>query len=343
MVVTRISTLDGWRAIAILMVLVTHYQEYVLNRTAHPDLGFHGVQIFFVLSGYLITSHLLKEERINLKAFYVRRVFRIMPAAVAFLLVVFLIRLTALDLRQDGDILGCLLLFRNYLPETTQNTYTIHFWSLSLEEQFYLFWPAALAFLGRVRAAVAAVVLVSAIAAFRLFAWNAYANSYRSLGTEVRADGLMIGCLLGLALAYEPARLWAERCSVWALGIAFPVLVLDMLKFHTLIPLHESIAIAVLIGATSLKPRIVLSQMLETTPIKTIGVWSYSIYLWQGLFMRSNFGHAWPIFLAGSVLVSYYIIEKPYRRKGRMIADSFQASPVTVSGASFAFSDRNLD
>src|ERR1700761_6122181 len=132
----RIPTLDGWRGIAIFMVMMSHF---IAGYLVHPrlgqwfNLGQHGVQIFFVLSGYLITSNLLCEDKIHLGRFYVRRLFRLMPAAWTYLLV--LVALTAwTPLKIIGsDLWACLLFFRNYLPETVTNTCTEHFWSLSLE------------------------------------------------------------------------------------------------------------------------------------------------------------------------------------------------------------------
>ncbi len=157
----RIPTLDGWRAVAILMVLIAHYQEGDLHHCILGqrwlNLGQHGVSIFFVLSGYLITSNLLTSDKIRLPQFYARRFFRLMPAAWTYLM--FLLLLTAFTRMQTigGDIWGCLLFFRNYLGETTSNTCTLHFWSLSLEEQFYLLWPPLLVLIGRRNALAAAV------------------------------------------------------------------------------------------------------------------------------------------------------------------------------------------
>ncbi|WP_109486403.1 acyltransferase family protein [Occallatibacter savannae] len=315
----RIISLDGWRGIAILMVLIDHYQTFYLRIPALPwlDLGQHGVQGFFVLSGYLITSHLLAEEHIDLKTFYVRRLFRIMPAATTFLLIVCLLRLTNGDFR-DFDIFGCLLVFRNYLGQTSVNTYTAHFWSLSIEEQFYLFWPAILATAGRCRASIIAVSLIISIAIFRILNWNYYSNFYTGyMHTEIRADGLLIGCVLAIVVADKAFYARMERWARPAFWLALIVFALDTLCFHEIIPLHESVAIAVMLGATSIKPQLLVSRALECAPLKIMGAWSYSIYLWQGLFLRSTAGPAWPVLLVGSALVSYYLIEQPFRQAGR--------------------------
>jgi peptidoglycan/LPS O-acetylase OafA/YrhL len=316
----RIPTLDGWRGIAILLVLVTHFQRSFLGDYRWSDLGQHGVQIFFVLSGYLITSHLLGEQRINLRAFYVRRAFRILPTALTYLSV--LILLTALTpFKVCGiDIWACLLLFRNYVMETSRITCTEHFWSLSMEEQFYLFWPAMLVLFGRLRASVLAGLIVLGIAVFRIFNWSLYTADLRFLHTEVRADGLLIGSLLALAFAYSPVRACAGRWAIWVFWPVLLVFVLDTFRFNTLIPLHESLAIAVLLGATSLRPKMLFSRALEWDCLKTTGALSYSIYIWQGLFLRPNWGILWPFLLVGSFLLSYVLIERPARRLGRKLA-----------------------
>ncbi len=316
----RIPTLDGWRGIAILLVLVTHYQHAFLDDYRWCDLGQHGVQIFFVLSGYLITSNLLAEKRINLRAFYVRRAFRILPAALTYLSVLILLTaLTPLKVCGAGDVWACLLLFRNYVMETPRNTCTGHFWSLSLEEQFYLFWPAMLALLGRVRASVLAGLLMAGISIFRILNWGFYTMDLRFQQTQVRADALLVGCLLALALAYAPIRVWAERWAVWIFWPALLVFGLDTLRFSTLIPLHESLAIAVLLCATSLGPQLLFSRVLEWEYLKMTGILSYSIYIWQGLFLRPNWGIFWPFLLGGSFLLSYVFIEQPARRLGRKL------------------------
>src|SRR5260370_34046992 len=124
----RIPTLDGWRGIAILMVTVAHAQEGLFNGHAYHDLawliiGLHGVAIFFVLSGYLITTRLLSADSIDLKAFYVRRFFRLMPTAWAYLAC---IGLLAWIMHVDfigSDAVACIFFFRNIWPvhETMQS------------------------------------------------------------------------------------------------------------------------------------------------------------------------------------------------------------------------------
>lgn len=142
----RIPTLDGWRGIAIAMVITGHIQ--VAANYYIPLLkirGQHGVTIFFVLSGFLITANLISRP-VTLKNFYIRRFFRLMPAAWTFLAVLTLVdALTGFPLSSWPEIRACLLFYRNFLPPVGG---TGQFWTLSIEEQFYLIWPGVLLLFG---------------------------------------------------------------------------------------------------------------------------------------------------------------------------------------------------
>ena len=153
-----IPTLDGWRAIAILMVLVDHalFFGFRASRVAlwpvPPALGLHGVNLFFALSGFLITSRLLEEWRvtgaISLRGFYIRRAFRILPAALLVLAATATLGLVGLIPVSRMEVLGAVFFFRNYLPGASYpdatGFFTEHYWSLAVEEHFYLAWPALL-------------------------------------------------------------------------------------------------------------------------------------------------------------------------------------------------------
>src|SRR5579871_4680695 len=136
---SRIPQLDGWRGIAILLVLVSHLMRWCCPWAF--KIGGRGVGIFFVLSGYLITSRLLRENecsaRISLRRFYIKRFFRLMPCAWLYL-----IFLAVLGVLQPLEMAGCLFFFRGALPSTPTHILTGHFWSLSIEEDFYLLWPS---------------------------------------------------------------------------------------------------------------------------------------------------------------------------------------------------------
>ncbi len=196
---SRIPSLDGIRAISILMVLCGHLSGaggMVRLSTAEGYAEF-GVRVFFIISGFLITSILLEEREdsgaINLKRFYIRRAYRIFPAAYVFMGVAF-------------------VLFRHQLHSLdmwTAATYTsnyhyrpwvlAHLWSLAVEEQFYLLWPAVLACVFRHRTrVVVAVIAATPILNVTLF-YSKLAENVVGFWFPTVADGLAMGCLLAIA------------------------------------------------------------------------------------------------------------------------------------------------
>ena len=150
--------------------------------------------------------------------------------------------------------------------------------------------------------------------------------------TEVRADGLFLGCLLAIALSDLRLRNWAKKWSHYAFYVAVPVFLFDALHFHTLLPGHESLAIAIIIGTTSLHPEMLLSRALEWEYLRTTGLLSYSIYVWQGFILFPGIREFWPVVFSGSFLLSYAFIEQPARRLGRRLAARLRTAE-TVSAA----------
>ena len=173
----RIPTLDGWRAVAIGAVMVSH--GFPLSSAAtRPEralsyiaghLGGLGVALFFAIRGLLITTQLLEERehrgRISLGAFYIRRGFRILPAAYLYLAVLAISGVCGWLALRRGELSSAAFFYSNYWAD--RSWYTAHFWSLSMEEHFYLLWPALLAFLGVKRALAGAAALIAATALWR--------------------------------------------------------------------------------------------------------------------------------------------------------------------------------
>jgi peptidoglycan/LPS O-acetylase OafA/YrhL len=220
-----LPTLDGWRAIAIVAVLLDHTVEY--SRLRHyPKLvsfthtGPNGVSLFFAISGFLICSRLLEEKRafgrISLRGFYIRRACRILPPAMFYLLVIGALSLCGLIIVSPGEWWSSTLFFRNYLPgdwiSRGWGGYTIHYWSLAVEEHFYFLWPAALVFLGKKRARWFALSLAFAVAAWRT--WDFHRHWFDRLipgllfgsRTDVRMDALLLGCVAALMLDDDSVR-----------------------------------------------------------------------------------------------------------------------------------------
>jgi len=343
-----LPTLDGWRAIAIAAVLLDHLTSgfhrqaswYPLLRT-----GPNGVSLFFAISGFLICSRLLEEEQffgsISLKGFYIRRACRILPAAFTYLLVLALLATSALIAVTPLEWWSCVLFFRNYLPpewiRAGWGGYTIHYWSLAVEEHFYLLWPAMLAFSGRVRARYLAAGLAITVAMWRSWdfhhQWlNRYLPDLLFPGrTDVRLDGLLLGCLAALVLVEPGWRAWLERrLNATVLG-AFAILyvLFQVIPRKHTYSLWESMLLAALVAGTVLSPRGIVGRLLENPVMKWVGRLSYSLYLWQELFLIP--GASYPISLLqrfplnlGMVflmaILSYELVERPMIRLGHHLA-----------------------
>jgi len=114
------------------------------------------------------------------------------------------------------------------------------------------------------------------------------------------------------------------RCGSVILAVGMGTFAFDIWRFHDLIPLHESVAIALMLGATSLNPDLVVSRWLETDHLKMTGVLSYSIYLWQGVFLRPNWGVLGFFLVPIAAFASWYLIERPGRAFGRIIIRRLQ-------------------
>ena len=200
--------LDGLRGLAILLVVIYHNFGFI-------DVfffGWLGVDLFFVLSGFLITEILLNtlNEKNYLRNFYVRRALRIFPLYYVCL-VIFLIIMprlnTNLDLKYYTDnqvwiwtyLQNWLYIFKN--PDQT-NTLN-HLWSLAVEEQFYLLWPLAILVLRKPKLLLLSIsILLLAVLGLRLWVWNNHIAdlAYFNLYTFTRIDGICIGCMVALLL-----------------------------------------------------------------------------------------------------------------------------------------------
>jgi len=340
-----IPTLDGWRAIAILWVLEGHSPPWhFAGLTSHwlQSTGYRGVQLFFALSGLLICSRLLDEEErfrsISLRSFYTRRLFRIQPAALTYLLVVVLLMLTGRIERAWTPVVGAALMIRDIWPWSAQNWQTAHFWSLAVEEHFYLLFPGFLVLCRRYRLALTSAMVVALefwgifvlhTPALRKYAMVIY------LRTDMVAGGILLGCVFALALR-RPQLLEIAKSYLrpWV-ALLYTAIVFARLELHHSRSDHALIisVYPVLITATMLHPRALTSRILELPPLKFVGKISYSLYLWQELFFfyaqapapgsfRSHTILCWGAAF-GCAIASYYLIETPLIRYGHRKARKF--------------------
>lgn len=333
----RIPILDGWRGIAILIVLVSHtlcvsvpgHLSYALS------VGQHGVTLFFVISGFIITRRLLDEQRqtgsINLAAFYGRRAFRILPCSWMFLAVLAFIFWRAHLSSRIAELIPVLLFFRNYTDPTGSEYLTGHFWSLSIEEQFYLVWPTVLKIAGPRRAGWIAAAAALGIAAWRLHerAYLASVPLQTTFPTQFRADSLLLGCVAALC-----ARVLHSRLRAWMAAPAAAVVLAGLVRTHLTIPIYESAAMAILLLVTCRFADLAIFTPLRSRVLVRIGVISYSLYVWQqicifGLHRMIGIPLSL-VFLFGAASLSYICVERPLIRCG---SRWFRSRPRVLSPA----------
>jgi peptidoglycan/LPS O-acetylase OafA/YrhL len=324
-----IPSLNGLRALSIIAVLFSHAQE----RTFHLPFSYGGpigVNIFFVISGFLITLLLIKEEETNgtisLKDFFIRRSLRIFPVYFLLLLVYFLLQnLHILSIPQTSWISS--LTYTRYFFKGEWETG--HLWSLSVEEHFYLVWPFVFVYLTNKRVFFAwAVVLI--VPLVRLFSEIAFMNHMFT-----RGDALMWGCLF--AIYYKPLSEFIKNKHTILLFVPFATLLFCLAikktlhvgndsALHYIIQAYAgsygmltniSVGFIILISI-KFKNNLYFS-FLNSKAMNYLGMLSYSIYIWQQLFFSNQIGifSSFPyniclIFMVA--MFSYHFIEKPFLR-----------------------------
>jgi peptidoglycan/LPS O-acetylase OafA/YrhL len=345
-----LPTLDGWRAIAIVAVLIDHAVEYSSLRhfpkiVAFSRIGPNGVSLFFAISGFLICSRLLEEERsfgqVSLRGFYIRRACRILPPAMVYLIVIGILSLCSLIVVSPGEWWSSVFFFRNYLPESWINRgwggYTVHYWSLAVEEHFYLLWPAALVLLGKARARWFALTVAVGVAAWRILDFHKHWFDRLIPGllfgtrTDLRMDALLLGCLAALVLEEEPARaVFSRRFKFWPWALCVAgYIATQLLQRARTYSLLESALLSLIVVGTVYRPQTWIGRLLQSRPLKWVGRLSYSLYLWQQLFSiegggsKIGFFQRLPLNVAMIFLMawlSYKFVERPFIRLGHRLA-----------------------
>ncbi|MBI5469890.1 acyltransferase [Candidatus Kaiserbacteria bacterium] len=344
----RDIVLDFWRGIAILGVLVQHvfyfhyhifraFAETVANGVFLNDVllyadklliavayrsGLLGVQCFFIISGYIITTLMLKEERekgiIDPIAFYFRRVCRIIPPYAFYIVSLFVFGFFGL-IQVNYAALPFATGFLCNMPFATCDWHLAHTWTLAIEEQFYIVWPLIFLFIGKkyriafVASTIAGLVVLSSLGIFNAHGWidNPLSFACIALGalcalsdgfrTYIRRYGIPTALTLVLLLAFSEFVLHAGEIVHIAYRIVAPLFLL--------VAIVESYRIKELVSA-QLAP--------IGNAIVGIGLISYSLYLWQEVFTVPPEPYpagsllSWPILMFAFAIFSYFVIEKSF-------------------------------
>lgn len=349
--------LDGVRGVAILAVLAFH-THHIFGWSILKG-GSAGVDIFFVLSGFLITALLIEEweynGEISLKGFYWRRILRLVPALLIVLVILYLFAGVFLPATEAADTRRSIPVAFLYASDFALAFFQLrlgalqHTWSLAIEEHFYLIWPlfllAALKLgASRKRLIVITLSLAVASAIHRAVLHQLGALPVRTYyGVDTRADALLIGCATAMCVCWGFLRAQSLRSLVipavalivtlmFATGYASPFM---HLGGFTLL----ASAAAIVIVWVVLAPSSYLRKCLEFGPLVWVGRISYGLYLWHYPIFKAGslLRLAWPLHLLVAVMatlaitcLSYYLLERPTLKLKRRKARGFDETVPVV-------------
>ncbi|RZK48300.1 MAG: acyltransferase [Pedobacter sp.] len=302
-----IPTLNGWRAIAIIFVIMSHFKLTLTKDTLvqvilkYIFISNFGVKIFFVLSGFLITTLLIKESnntgKIHVKKFLIRRFLKLIPLLYLYISIIILINYALkLDLHYNNILLP-ILFFTNYDLQSTW--LTMHTWSISVTEQFYLFF---LITLHLIKLKYLSITILASVLIFIPFLINisTVLNIHPSLlllPTFYYASNLFIGCLLSLVMHdFNKVKTFINNRYFTIYNLLTSIIIIYLINYCVIAfkpneiikyfcNILTSTLIAYLITFTITNNKNKFSLLLEKPLFVTLGLMSYSLFLWQQLFI----------------------------------------------------------
>ena len=336
------ADVQALRAVAVLLVVLYH--------AGLPGLtgGYIGVDVFFVISGFLITGLLVKEHertgRISILQFYGRRMRRIMPAAALVLVATVLASyhwlgyIRGAHIAEDAQWSAVFLanfhfasVGTDYLNAQSDPSTLQHFWSLAVEEQFYVVWPALFLLIGRMRHRVVPVAVIVAAGYVFSIVFTAQNATQAYFSPFTRACELGAGALLALVAA-RTARLPRSAGTALSVGgmvaiIGAAFVMTDAMAFPGAVVAVPVLATCAVLAGGSVIGGTALDTAYRFRPVQLIGLWSYSLYLWHWPLLtiaEQRLGHTPPattrvlLVLAAVALsaVTYYLVENPIRNLG---------------------------
>lgn len=326
----RIASLDGFRAISIILVVFSHFRflpefpAFLFDFARQCDIG---VTIFFVISGYLITKILQQEYQItnsiNIKLFFIKRALRILPVFCLYFLFILLVN-QKLNLGvSSGNFIHALTFTANF--DSSANWYLGHFWSLSIEEQFYIFWPLLfILFQKKIRTIIIFLIAYSCIIRVLHYKFNLNTGFY---GFFAKSDPIMIGALAALSNIQNTA-IFQKRALI---NYFFQLIALILIILFTYCSAHGKFGIIALPFGNTIIACSIMYIILSYTSYQNnyffkllnnklfihLGLLSYSIYIWQQFFILYDIPllNKLPYKLITIYLVSlssYIFWEKPF-------------------------------
>ena len=330
-----IKGFDALRGISIILVLLTHLglyhhlpeNHFLKHRIWQLISGSSGVQIFFTLSGFLITKILLKElnefKNIHFKGFYIRRILRLFPALLVFYSIIAIQMQFGLIESTKVGFLYSFFYFYNFVPNQFYTGELGHTWSLALEEQYYLIWPLVINFLSKKKGVLFILfILITCIISIHIYPYLTIANNFKLERWFIPAVGpIIIGSFFAWMIDKNEKKFNVyfeqKQLSLWV-GITlflFP-LYTPIMKLSFL---FQSIGISIILIWIMFNQESRLTKILSVKGLTYLGTISYGLYVYQGLFLKTGpSGTLWiqkfpqNIMLTFlTAIISFHLLEKP--------------------------------
>lgn len=358
-----LPSLDGWRALAIFGVMLTHDTAWIGPGPKKPiwqDWGGDGVYLFFALSGVLITTRILEEERLrgffDIRGFYIRRFFRIQPPALVYLGIIALLMLAGILHDSWHYWFGGLFLYENFLWKgevcVPHSFFVGHFWTLAVEEHFYILLSIIMLSFRRYRIVAILSIYLVLMAAQRYAQHHGHFSEPGFRRTYWQLQFLLFPAALAIVLQRHRVRQWAVRwMQPWRVCL-FTIVTLYLHHIKSVLTHNESgpgfvgamntelgmvcrYYFALWVVSTMLHPEAWTTRVLELKPLRWLGKISYSLYLWHVLFFFRVVPETHvtqPVLLALSgkpakyiaavamAALSFYLLELPMMRLGHRLA-----------------------
>lgn len=334
----HIKGFNALRAFSVALVVITHLDlsdwipntDFVWKRVWPMISGGFGVQIFFVLSGFLISSILLNElkekSKINFKNFFARRFLRLLPPLLVFFILLGIANMNGLLMNAKDSILYAVFYIYNFVPREYYSLEMGHFWSLGVEEQFYILWPFTLSFFSKIKIqllVVGSLIVACCFVVMTLDHWEINTTHYVGRWFIPASCPILVGCM-GAILNHH----YTETLKKWFSNTFLVVIVILATYAFTLYAPLKIVSLGIFVQSVSVIMLLLLVyhsqekrwvKAMEFKPLAYLGIISYGIYVYQGFFLRTGGGselwfQQFPqniVFTILLAILSYEFIEKP--------------------------------
>jgi peptidoglycan/LPS O-acetylase OafA/YrhL len=346
----KIKGFDGVRGLAVISVVLTHtgFWTYLVDRNYLDEAllpllyGATAVQVFFILSGFLITLLLINEYEktgtVSIKKFIIRRTLRIFPLYILFLIIATLLHVFGRNVTSWSSLFYAYLYIYNFVPTKIYTFFLGHTWSLAVEEHFYIIWPIVYFIFRKMTKILVFLIIISILASivvyYQLYLTELSNKYFINRWSFIAGYDIALGCMGAIIMRSSSYMIYLNILFKKNIIFIFGMLVYISSVFlygnywfvdKVLSGYVRSIGILIMIIWLFSNQDGFIVKVLEFSPLKYIGLISYGIYMYQGLFLATgpyrDPSQSWPldpsigiILVVISAPLSYQYFEKPFLR-----------------------------